>query len=192
MRTQLWNNMANIKFKAIYLDECSRMADKVGRAYSLFLSFASASSVATWVVWEKMPLLWAAIVTIAQMFHLAKPYLLFMKNDKDFLEMSFEFESLYLEYERLWVAYDDGRLQGKEAEDRFYALREKEAGIEKAHKQLHCPRLNRLIIKAELQAKAALALNFTTEEMKDDDEDTNSAPKTDTEARPRKGKNVGA
>ena len=161
MRTRIWNNMANIKFKAIYTGECSRCADQTGRAYSFFLSFTSASSVAAWVIWQSVPGLWASIVALAQVLHVAKPYLPFMKHDKDFLEMSFEFESLYLDYERFWVAYDDDRIPDEEAEAKFYALREKEIEIEKMHKQTHCPRFKKLIGKAERDAKTALTLNFT-------------------------------
>jgi hypothetical protein len=153
--------MANIKFKAIYTGECSRRADLIGRFYSFFLSFASASSVAAWAIWESVPGLWACIVGFAQILHLAKPYLPLMKNDKDFLEISFEFESLYLDYERLWVAYDDDRIPEEEAEAKFYALREKEVEIEKMHRQTHCPRFKKLIAKADQDAKTALALNFT-------------------------------
>ena len=153
--------MANIKFKAIYTNECSRRADLTGRGYSFFLSFASASSVAAWAIWQAVPTLWASIVALAQILHLAKPYLPFMKYEKDLLEMSFEFESLYLEYDRFWVAYEADRLSDEEVESKFYELRVKEIEIEKMHKQTHCPRFRKLIAKAEQDAKTALALNFT-------------------------------
>lgn len=161
MRTRIWNNMANTKFKAIYTCECSRLADRTGRAYSFFLSFASASSVAAWAVWQQLPGLWAGIIAVSQVLHIAKPYLPFMKHDKDFLEMCFNFDYLYLDYERLWVAYDDDRLTDEDAEKKFYVLRERELKIEQAHKQTQCPRFKRLIAKAEQDAKTALALNFT-------------------------------
>lgn len=161
MRTRVWNNMANIKFKAIYTGECSRLAERAGRSYSFFLSFASASSVAAWAIWQQVPWLWAGIVALSQVLHIAKPYLPFMKHDKDFLEMSFELEYLYLEYERLWVAFDDDRLSEAEAEKQFYVLREREIKIEQSHKQTHCPRFKRLIERVEQDAKTALALNFT-------------------------------
>lgn len=162
MRTRIWNNMANTKFKVFYLSQCSRWADIAGRAYSLFLSIASASCVAAWALWQELPWLWAAFVAIAQILHLAKPYLHFMKSEKDFLEMSFEFNYLYLEYERLWVAYEDGRLDDARAENTFYELREKETDIEKVHKQVRCPRLKCFIVKAQQETEQALAINFAS------------------------------
>ncbi|NQT91335.1 MAG: hypothetical protein HQ559_01140 [Lentisphaerae bacterium] len=161
MRTRIWNNMSNIKFKAVYTGECSGRADLIGRTYSFFLSFASASSVAAWAFWESVPGLWASIVATAQALHLAKPYVPFMKHDKDFLEMSFEFEHLYLEYERFWVAYDDDRIPEEEAETKFYELREKGIEIEERHKQARCPRFKQLMAMADRDVKTALALNFT-------------------------------
>lgn len=162
MRDRIWKNMANIKFKAIYTNECSRSADSWGRAYSFFLSFASASSVATWATWKELPVVWACIVGVAQLFHLGKPHLPFLKHDKEFLEMSFEFDSLYLEYERLWVAYEDERITKIEAEDKFYKLREREAKIEKAFKQIYCPRFKGLIARALQDTISALSINFNT------------------------------
>ena len=160
MRNRIWNNMANIKFKSIYTNECHRLSDSIGRIYSFFLSFASASSVAAWAIWKDYPLVWAGIVTIAQILHLAKPYLPFMKHDKDFLEMSFDFACLYLEYERLWVNYEDKRITEEEAENKFYLLRDQEIEIEKSYKQAQCPRLTWLIDRAEQDTTTALALNF--------------------------------
>jgi len=153
--------MANIKFKAVYTGECSRRADLIGRWYSCFLAFASASSVAAWTIWKTIPDLWAGVVGFGQVLHLVKPYLPLIKNDKEFLEMSFAFESLYLEYERFWVAFDDDRIPNEEAEARFYVLREKEVEIEKMHKHVHCPRFQKLIAKADQDAKTALSLNFS-------------------------------
>lgn len=153
--------MANIKFKAIYTGECSRQADLIGRGYSFFLAIASASSIAAWSIWKTIPGLWACLVGFGQLLHLAKPYLPLIKSDKDFLEMSFAFESLYLEYERFWVAYDEDRMPEDDVDARFYALREKEIAIEKMHKHAQCPRFQKLIAKAEQEAKTCLALNFS-------------------------------
>jgi len=101
MRIRIWNQLANIRFKGLYTHRCSRRADTFGRAYSFFLAFVSTSSVAAWAIWTKAPGVWAAIVTVAQVLHIGKPYLPFMKHDKQFLEMSFEFEALYLQSRRM-------------------------------------------------------------------------------------------
>ena len=78
--------------------------------------------------------------------------------------MSFQFERLYLDYERLWVAYENDRLSEEEAESKFYELRERATEIEESHKQMHCWRFKGLIAYAERETFTALALNFGTKE----------------------------
>lgn len=160
MRERVWNNLANIKFKAIYTFQCSRLADNIGRCYSLFIAIVTTSSVAAWAIWKKYPLLWACIVGLAQVLLIAKPYIPIINRDKDYLEMSFEFDNLYLRYERLWYAYEKGNLKEDDVEKRFYELRNNEIEIEKSHKQAPCPRLKRLINLSQIEAYADLERNF--------------------------------
>jgi len=160
IRMRIWNNLANIKFKVIYASECSRFADKTGNIYSFFLSIASASSVAAWALWQRIPGLWAGIVAIAQVLHIAKPYIPFMKHDKEYLEQSFEFETLYLGYEKLWFEYEDGRIEEMKAEEVFYKFREKETEIERSYKNACCPNFKFILDKAQKATVEALSRNF--------------------------------
>lgn len=50
---RIWNNLANIKFKALYTCECSRIAGLSGRALSFLLALTSASSVGAWTLWQQ-------------------------------------------------------------------------------------------------------------------------------------------
>ena len=153
--------MANVKFMAIYAYKCSNLSGSVGRIYSFVLAFASASSVATWVIWKQYPVLWALIVGIAQVLHIAKPYIFFIKNETEFLEYYFDFNTLYLEYERLWYDFEDERADEETVRNRFNALREKELQIVRSHKQTHCPKLKWLLDQAQAETDAALKLNFS-------------------------------
>ena len=121
MRTRLWNNLSNIKFKALYTYEWSRKATFFGNVYSLFLALTSSGCVAAWAFWQDNPNVWASIVTFAQVLHIAKPYIPLIRNDKSFLEMSFGFEALYLQYEKLFYELDAGRITEEDVEEAFYA-----------------------------------------------------------------------
>ena len=164
MRTRIWNNLANIQFKAIYTGKCARLADRASRACGFILAVASASSVAAWAIWQKLPWLWTGIVAGSQLLHLARPYLPFLKHDKAFLEMRFAFEHLYLDYEKFWIAFEDDRLSVVEAEERFYALREREIAIEEKYRRAPCPRLQFLMAAAEQETTIALVFNFPPED----------------------------
>jgi len=139
MRNRLWNHLQNAKFKSLYLSKVSKRAYVWGNAYSFVLAFASASSVAAWAIWETIPTIWAAIVAISQLLHIAKPYFPFLKNDRDFYEMSFIYEKLYVTYERLWFKYEDGKINSDVVEDTFYDLRQSEMDMMDKFKHIHCP-----------------------------------------------------
>jgi hypothetical protein len=162
MRLRLWNNLANVKFKVFYCSRCSSLAGRYGRLYSFFLSFASAGSVATWAIWKQYPGVWAVVAAVAQVLHVAKSYIPFLGAEKDFLEMSFDFERLYLLYERLWYDLENERISPADAESLFYQYREKEIEVERTHKASPCPERARLMRKAQSDTYTSLALNFET------------------------------
>ena len=159
MRNRIWNNLYNIKFKALYTCECSRRAESYSRLYSLFLALSSAGSIATWAIWKQIPSAWASLIAVSQILHVAKPYFPFIKNDKVFLEMSYEFESLYIEFEKLWYSFEEGKITNDEVAKKFYELRDKEISIEKIH-QVHCPDIIKWKLKINEATDAAIALNF--------------------------------
>jgi hypothetical protein len=88
MRTRVWNNLANIKFKALYTSECSNLAGTCGRIYSFLFAFTSTSSAATWAIWNRYPFFWAFIVGFSQLLSVIKPHIPFVKNDKAYLVKS--------------------------------------------------------------------------------------------------------
>ena len=81
MRDRLWYYLQNAKFKAGYLCELSKTASTWGNIYSFILALGSAGSVAAWAIWNEFPYVWASIVGISQILHVAKPYIPFLKND---------------------------------------------------------------------------------------------------------------
>lgn len=162
MRERVWKNLANIKFKASYCNRYAALADRCGRFYSFVLAFASAGSVAAWAFWKHYPGLWAAIVAVAQVLQVAKPYIPFLGRSMDYLSMSFDFEKLYLLYERLWYDMEDERIGSEAADKLFYEFREREMEIERLHKAYDCRDLKFLVRKALHDSNIALALNFNT------------------------------
>jgi len=132
----------------------------MGRIYSFFLALTSTGSVAAWAIWQKCPTLWACIVGLSQVLHVAKPYIPFIKNDDAFREMSYVFERLYIEYERLWHAWEEGQVDDAVAEERFYEFREREIEIQESRKEANCPQIQHLMKRVQRDTYTALALNF--------------------------------
>lgn len=159
-RNEIWNCLINSKFKALYMCLCSEKADNIGRLYSIALSLGSASSVAAWAVWKEYPYVWAIIVGFAQLLHIIKPYIPFIGNDKEYLEMSFRFEELYIDYNKLWKSYEREEVNDKKAGDKLSELYKKEIEIEKSNKKTPCPNFKRLSKKARTQLDTFLKLHY--------------------------------
>jgi hypothetical protein len=160
MRNRIWNNLANIKFKSLYTAKISRRAYHCGNAYSIFLAFASASSVAAWAIWAKYPLVWALIVSVSQVFHIAKPYIPFLKCDREFTEMSLLHGALCLSYEKLWYDCNKEKFDQEKIEKDFYIFRERELEIDKRFKHVVCPIFNGLMKRSDEEANNFLRTNF--------------------------------
>ena len=160
MRNRIWNNLANIRFKALYTAQVSRRAYYVGNAYSFFLAFAAASSVSAWAIWEKYPVVWASIVAISQVLHIAKPYVPFIGRDREFMEMSLQFELLYLAYEKLWFDYAKDDHDEDVMEKTFYGCRKKELDISSRFKHIVCPEIKSLMAKSDAETNKYLGDNF--------------------------------
>jgi len=161
MRNKIWYNLSNILFKAEYTALFSKFASKWGNIYSFFLAFASAASVGTWVVWEKYPVVWASIVAVSQVLHIAKPYLPFLKHDKEYLEMSYQFKFLFLDYEKLWYDLEKKRKTNNEIEDLYFDLQKKSIEIEQSHKQNQCPDFDSILSKANQETRKILSNTFS-------------------------------
>jgi hypothetical protein len=82
----------------------------------------------------------------------------FLKSEKDFLEMSFEFENLYLRYEQLWYDFRDGTIDDAAAKTSINELRAKEVEIEKAG--VRCPRIQRWMDRVAAEVKSVLKLDL--------------------------------
>ena len=89
---------------------------------------------------------------------IALPHVPFLKSEKEFLSMSFDFEGLYLRYERLWYDFRDSTIDEAAAKVTINELRAKEVEIEKAG--VRCPRIQRWIDRVATDVKSVLKLDL--------------------------------
>lgn len=157
-RTRIWRNLFNVKFKALYAHECSKLAGLYTRVLSFLLALTSASSVAAWTLWQEHKTMWAVIIGVGQVLLIAVPFIPFLKSEREYLTMSFDFESLYLKYEQLWYDFEDKTIDEAAAKTRISALREKEVEIEKSG--VRCPRTKRWTDRINSEAEAVIKLDL--------------------------------
>ncbi|HYL99765.1 MAG TPA: hypothetical protein VEZ90_12480 [Blastocatellia bacterium] len=160
MRDKVWSNLANVKFKAMYSYQYSRSADRIGRLTSWFLALASASSVAAWAFWKAHPAIWGGIIAVSQVLQVTKPYLPVIGSDKELLEMSFDYEQLFLEYEKLWNEVESESVDEKAVTQRIEELHKKALEIERTHRNVHIPTRKRLSEQVYADVEKFLKLNF--------------------------------
>jgi hypothetical protein len=160
LRVQLWNKLTDVRFRADYSRAYSIFVRCCGGVYSFILSFASAGSIAAWAFWGRHPALWAIIIGIAQVLHVAKPHIGILKSEAEVLAMSFEFEQLYLAYERLWTDFERKTIDHEAARENFYELRQREVDIERMYRSLTVLNLQFLVRAALEDTLSALRCNF--------------------------------
>jgi len=161
MRDRIWNHLANVKFKAFYTDKCSTRFYHISNLISFVLAIASTGSVATWALWNKFPWIWSFIVAISQLLHVAKHHLPYLKYERDLIEMSIKYDDIYLKYEMLWYDYEQKKINGIQAEENFYKLRQNENKLENDYKTVRCPEIKGIIKKAHLETLKSLKLHFS-------------------------------
>ena len=156
LRVKIWNNMSNVKFKGLYTSKCARKAQWLSNMISFIIAVVSSSSIAAWSIWNKVPSAWATIIAASQFLHIAKQYIPTVKNENAFLEMSFEFEALFLEYEKLWYNSETKRHETHKIAEIYHELRAKELSIEKSHKTVFCPEPAKLIERTQTEVHSIM------------------------------------
>lgn len=149
MRNRLWDCLQEAKFKSVYLSLVSKRAYLWGNIYSFLIAFGSAGSIAAWSVWESYPVGWALIVAFSQLLILAKPFLPYIRSDRELFEMSFFYEAQFVAFEKLWFQLEkSSEDQHDSLEQMFYTLREKEPMFIRQYKDVYCPSFTCLMDQA--------------------------------------------
>jgi hypothetical protein len=104
--------------------------------------------------------MWASVVGVSQFLHIAKPYVPFIKHEKEYRDMSLLYESLYLAYERLWYDFSKGVVDSEKLEETFFNLRKQEHNLSTRFKHVICPEYKSLILKADEQTNKFIENNF--------------------------------
>ncbi len=144
MRERIWAELQDKKFQEIYTDKLSKRAHNLGNAYSLFLVFASSGSVAAWTIWDSVPGVWGTIVALSQFLHLAKPFVPWIKNEREYADLSILYGDIYLEYEELWCASERQEFSEDKVVEKYHLLRKKDQDIIRRTGAIYCPESNKL------------------------------------------------
>lgn len=158
-RLQIWNNLCDTKFKAVYSSGVAKRTAHLGTLYSMFLALGTAGTVASWPLWQAYPIYWAVVLGVIQILQIIKPYIPYIGTEKQYLDTSYKFERLFLDFELLWKQFERGAIQRDETELRFKQLRERGLDIESEY-SLIIPEWNRLMERANQKKESFMHLNY--------------------------------
>jgi len=124
MRDQIWKNFQNSIFKSFILDEMIKVYQERERWTNVILAFASSGSVATWAIWDKVPLLWGGIIAASNVIMVIKPHFPYSKYLKEIREKKIYALTINLEFEKLWYKVQYDKLNEDEVVEEFFLIRE--------------------------------------------------------------------
>lgn len=122
---RFWKEMVQIKFKLNYIDGYFNESEKVDRYMNIFLAITTNGSICSWAIWNKMQILWGAIIAISQFVNAIKSYLPYATRKKYLFQMSKDVQSLFLFAEKKWYEVAEGLLTENEIHNLTIDLREK-------------------------------------------------------------------
>ncbi|QGY46158.1 hypothetical protein GM418_21560 [Maribellus comscasis] len=120
---QIFKNLINYKYKYFILSLLATKYYKYDRNLNIFLAFATSGSVATWALWNKLPIIWAGIIVAAQIINLIKPYFPFSKICKEINDKQRLLQGLLLNYENLWSKIQFDEISEKKGREEYLKLR---------------------------------------------------------------------
>jgi hypothetical protein len=125
MRTQIWYALCNVNFKAYLIGILVSKYQRRARSINIFVALVTSSSVAGWTIWDKYKTIWGIIIVVSQVVNIIKPYIPYTKFVNKLNSMSQEFNSLTVDYEKLWYKYNSHKIDENVASNEYFDLKKK-------------------------------------------------------------------
>ncbi len=155
MQRHYWKTFVNLKRDAIYINRYQAQVERTERGINIFSAVASSSAIALWAVWQRYPLLWAAVIAAAQVLAAVKPHLPYRARLTALSKLGAELEALALAAETDWLKVSRGTMD----EDEAYRLamdlkRKKQQATQRHFKGTSLPEDKRLLAMASRDVSA--------------------------------------
>lgn len=160
MRTRIWTNLVNLRFKVYYIDGLVDRFQKRDRNLNIFLALVSFGSISAWAVWDAVPWLWGLILAISHVVNAIKPYLPFHKYVKELNSKFFLTQEIQHEFERLWYESENGLIKDTQVADKFFALQKKAMNALRFSDDIVLSENKEIKEKADLLTKTYIESNF--------------------------------
>ena len=113
-----WNELTELRVSVYYLELLESKLRRKDFFLRAFLLLASASSIATWALWDEYPVLWASIIGAAQVLTVIEPIMPFKKLLKGVSALAPTRKNHAIDVEEAWHDVAKGKFSDSEINTR--------------------------------------------------------------------------
>ena len=103
MQELYFDSLTQYKFELFYYEAYFRYAYVLDNAIKIFLAIVTAELIANWAIWEKLAILWAALIAISQVIQVINSYLPYARRVETLGPLHKSLEELYVEMEHDYI-----------------------------------------------------------------------------------------
>lgn len=103
MQELYFDSLTQYKFELFYYEAYFRYAYILDNAIKIFLALVTAELIANWAIWEKLAVLWAALIAISQVIQVINSYLPYARRVETLGPLHKSLEELYVEMEHDYI-----------------------------------------------------------------------------------------
>ena len=162
IRTKIWYNLVNSKFKCYYIGFIIDKYQKRSTSINLFLAITSLSSVSAWAIWDVLPWLWAIIIATSNILIAIKPYLKYDKKIKELNEKLAILESIEIEYEKLFFELDYEKVDLETCADTFWDIYNRQIKTLRTSDSIFIGQDKKIKKKADVETDRYIYNNYQT------------------------------
>jgi hypothetical protein len=164
MRERIWYELTQSKHNNLYCVYLLSYLRQVLNVFNIIILAFSAGGIMGWAVWKEFPLASCIIIATISLLRLLQPHLIPSDKQIDKLDQVADF---YFDYfnnlEQLWLDYYNSRITEKEAQTKFYKIKNSEKTINKTVIEIIKRTNKKVLSKTDLETRAYLKNNFNTQ-----------------------------
>ena len=117
MSDRYWKMMINFRLGLYFYDEHVRLCVNIDRFFKLFIAIFTATSVASWQIWEKFSVPWSILVALSQVAIIINELLPYKVRMKQIQELRSVLGRVFDESENKWRDIYNGELSEDQIND---------------------------------------------------------------------------
>jgi hypothetical protein len=145
-----WQELADLKRDAYYIDLCHERTEKINRVIDGFTAITSSAAIGAWVVWKDLSWIWGLLIAFSQVLHAIKEYMPYKKRLRALSSLSHDLHALSIIAETDWFKVSQGLLEEDEIHRLHMKLKKKKhETVYKSFPSTSLPISNKILARAD-------------------------------------------